>query len=62
MRQLKGKQSPTSTTTRTSAGASEGGMESLTTDYAVGADASRAEQEELIIYSWDRESEAAELF
>lgn len=37
-------------------------MESLAIDYTVGGGASRAERQELIIYSWDREAEPAGLF
>ena len=37
-------------------------MESLSIDYAVGAGANRAERQELIIYSWDRDAEPAGLF
>jgi DNA adenine methylase len=38
------------------------GMESLAIDYTVGGGANRAERQELIIYSWDREAEPAGLF
>lgn len=37
-------------------------MESLAIDYTVGGGANRAERQELIIYSWDREAEPAGLF
>lgn len=37
-------------------------MESLAIDYTVGGGAHRAERQELIIYSWDREAEPAGLF
>ena len=38
------------------------GMESLAIDYKVGGGANRAERQELIICSWDREAEPAGLF
>jgi DNA adenine methylase len=38
------------------------GMESLSIDYTVGGGQNRAERQELIIYSWDREAEPAGLF
>ncbi|MDP3519812.1 MAG: DNA adenine methylase [Hydrogenophaga sp.] len=37
-------------------------METLKIDYTVGGGANRAERQELIIYSWDREAEPAGLF
>jgi DNA adenine methylase len=37
-------------------------MESLAIDYTAGGRANRAERQELIIYSWDREAEPAGLF
>jgi hypothetical protein len=37
-------------------------MESLAIDYTVGGGANRAEHQELIIYSWDRDAEPAGLF
>ncbi len=37
-------------------------MESLAFDYTVGGGANRAERQELIIYSWNREPEPAGLF
>lgn len=38
------------------------GMESLSIDYTVGGGQNRAERQELIIYSWDREADPAGLF
>lgn len=38
------------------------GMETLSIDYTVGGGQNRAERQELIIYSWDREAEPAGLF
>ena len=37
-------------------------MESLKLDYTVGGGANRVERGELVIYSWNRESEPAGLF
>jgi DNA adenine methylase len=37
-------------------------MEALKIDYTVGGGANRAERQELIIYSWDRDAEPAGLF
>lgn len=37
-------------------------LESLSIDYMVGGAAARAERQELIVYSWDREAEPAGLF
>lgn len=37
-------------------------MEALTIDYTVGGGASRVERGELVVYSWDRQTDPAGLF